>query len=187
MLETLLLTLAAAGTEAAGHGAGHSEPTALFLDPTGWVALAMLAVILLMVWKKVPAAVGKALDKKIALIREQLEEAESLRKEAEALKAEYQAKAQAADSDAKSIIERAEAESKAIVKKAKADAEALVERRGKMSEAKIAAEERAAIDEIRAAAAKAATAAAAKLIAERNDSRTGKGLVDEAIAGLGKA
>src|SRR5688572_15147694 len=109
MLEILLLTLAAAGTEAAGHGAGHSEPTALFLDPTGWVALAMLAVILLMVWKKVPTAVGKALDKKIALIREQLEEAESLRKEAEALKAEYQAKAQAADSDAKSIIERAEA------------------------------------------------------------------------------
>jgi F-type H+-transporting ATPase subunit b len=60
----------------------------------------------------------------------------------------------------------------------------LVERRGKMAEAKIAAEERAAIDELRAAAAKAATAAATKLIAERNDAATGKKLVDDAIAGL---
>ena len=40
-----------------------------------------------------------------------------------------------------------------------------------MAEAKIAAEERAAIDELRATAAKAATAAAAKLIAERNDAK----------------
>ena len=38
-----------------------------------------------------------------------------------------------------------------------------------MAEDKIAAEERAAIDELRATAAKAASQAAAKLIAERND------------------
>jgi len=187
MLDTLLITLAAVSAEAAGHGAEHAEPTALGLDPTGWVALSMAALLLFMVWKKVPAAVAKALDKKITLIREQLEEAESLRKEAEALKAEYQAKAEAADSDAKAIVERAEAESKAIVKKAKADAEALVVRRGKMAEAKIAAEERAAIDEIRAAAAKAATAAATKLISERNDAATDKALVDQAISGLAKS
>ena len=40
-----------------------------------------------------PAAIGKALDKKIAAIRDQLDEAAALRKEAEALKAEYEAKA----------------------------------------------------------------------------------------------
>ncbi|HVF36369.1 MAG TPA: F0F1 ATP synthase subunit B [Sphingomicrobium sp.] len=186
MLETLVLTLAAEAAAAGEHGAEHAEPTALWLDPTGWVALAMVAVILLMVRKKVPAAIGKALDKKIALIRDQLEEAKSLRQEAEALKAEYQAKAAAADGEAKAIIERAEAESKAIVKKARADAEALVERRGKMAEAKIAAEERAAIDEIRASAASIATAAAAKLIADRNDAANDKALVDQAIAQVAK-
>jgi hypothetical protein len=42
--------------------------------------------------EKVPGAIGKALDAKIALIRDQLAEAETLRKEAEALKAEYEAK-----------------------------------------------------------------------------------------------
>ena len=44
-----------------------------------------------------------------------------------------------------------------------------------MAEAKIAAEERAAIDELRSTAAKAATAAAAKLIAERNDAKSRPG------------
>ena len=44
--------------------------------PGGWVALAMLVVFAIMIWKKVPAAIGKALDKKIAAIREQLAEAE---------------------------------------------------------------------------------------------------------------
>ena len=42
------------------------EPTALGFDPGGWVALAMLVVFAILIWKKVPAAIGKALDKKIA-------------------------------------------------------------------------------------------------------------------------
>ena len=133
-----------------------SRPRSGF-DPTGWVALAMIAVFALLIWKKVPAAIGKALDKKIAGIRAQLDEAETLRAEAEALKAEYEAKADAAEAEAAAMVERAKAEAKAIVAKAKTDAEALVERRTRMAEDKIAAEERAAIDEIRATAAKAAT------------------------------
>ena len=184
MVDFLHLTMAALVAEESH--AVVEEPTAWGFTPTGWVALAMVAVILLMIWKKVPAAIGKALDGKIALIREQLEEAKTLRAEAEALKAEYQAKADAAGAEATAMVERAKSEAKAIVAQAKTDAEALVERRGKMAEAKIAAEERAAIDELRAMAAKAATAAAAKLIAERNDAATGKKLVDDAIAGLGR-
>jgi F0F1-type ATP synthase membrane subunit b/b' len=73
-------------------GAEH-EPTAFFLNPGGWVAFAILIVFALLIWKRVPGAVGRALDSKIALIREQLAEAEALRKEAQALKSEYEAKA----------------------------------------------------------------------------------------------
>jgi len=168
-------------------GEAHAQPTALgiFTAPTV-VALAMTVVIILLIWKKVPAAIGKSLDKKIAAIREQLAEAETLRKDAEELKAEYEAKAKAADQEAKAIMKRAEADAQAIVAKAEEDAKALVSRRQAMAEAKIAAEERAAIDELRATAARAATAAAAKLIAERNDASTDKALVDQAIAGLSK-
>ena len=162
----------------------HAEPTAFGLTPGGWVALAMIAVFAIMVWQKVPTMIAKALDGKIAEIRAQLDEAKQLRAEAEALKAEYQAKSAAADGEAKAMLDRAHAESASIVAKAKTDAEALVERRTQMAESKIAAEERAAIDEVRAVAAKAATAAAGRLIAERNDAKSDKALVDQAIAGL---
>ncbi len=91
-------------------------------------------------------AIAEALDEKIAPIRDQLAEAESLRKEAEALKAEYEAKAKSVDKDRKALLERARHEAAEIVAKAKTDAEALIARRGRMAEDKIAAEERAAIE-----------------------------------------
>ena len=68
-----------------------------------------------------------------------------------------------------------------IVAKAKTDAEALIERRTRMAEDKIAAEERSAVERLRASAADAATRAAAKLIAERHDAATDEKLVNQAI------
>src|SRR6476620_11239896 len=165
-----------AGTQVPAH---ESEPTFLGLNPGGWVALAMIVVI--MIWKKVPGAIGKALDSKIALIRDQLAEAESLRKEAEALKAEYEAKSASADRDREALLERARHEADEIVAKAKTDAETLIERRTRMAEDKSAAEERSAVEQLRAAAADAAAKAAARLIAERHDAATDAQLVDRAI------
>ena len=159
----------------------HAEPTAFGLAPPAWIALAMLVVIAIMIWKKVPGAIGKSLDDKIALIREQLAEAEELRKEAEALKAEYELKAKSAEKDAAALLERARHESEEIVAKAKTDAAALIERRSRMAEEKIAAEERAAVGELRSAAAEAAARAAARLIAERHDPQSDKKLIDQAI------
>jgi F-type H+-transporting ATPase subunit b len=176
-----------AHTEAVGQHGVEQEATVLgIFGPGFFVALAMLVIIAWAIWKKVPSAIGKALDKKIAAIRDQLDEAKALRAEAEELKREYQAKAAAADSEAAAMIERAKGEAERIIAKAEEDAKALVERRKAMAEAKIAAEERAAIDELRATAARAATAAAARLIAERNDAQADRTLVDEAIAGLTK-
>lgn len=166
-------------------GAEH-EPTAFFLSPGGWVALAVLIVFALLIWKKVPSAIGRALDSKIALIREQLAEAEALRKEAEALKSEYETKAASADKDRDALLERARHEADEIVAKAKTDAEALIKRRTRMAEEKIAAEERTALEQLRSAAADAATKAAARIIAERHDTATDAKLVDEAITQIAR-
>ena len=159
----------------------EAEPTALLLNPGGWVALAMLAVFAILIWKKVPGAIGSALDDKIATIRNQLAEAEGLRKEAEALKAEYEKKAKSVDKDRKALLERAKHEAEEIVAKARTDAEALIERRSRMAEEKIASEERAAVDQLRAAVADAATRAAARLIAEQHDAKSDEPLVNQAI------
>ncbi len=164
----------------------HHEATAFGLNAGWWVALAMLVVFAILIWKKVPAAITRSLDDKIAAIRSQLDEAKALRAEAEALRKEYEKKAKSADKEAAAMIERASHEAEAIVAKADADASALIERRTRMAEDKIAAEERAAINELRASAATAAARAAEKLIAERHDAAADARLVDQAIAGLGK-
>ncbi len=164
--------------------AGHADPRALGMDATMWVALAMILVIALAIWKKVPAMIGGMLDKQIAGIKAQLDQATALRKEAEGIKAEYEAKARQAVVDAEAMRANAEEEAKLIVAKANADATALIGRRSKAAEEKIAAAERAAIADVRAKAASMAAAAAASLIAIHHDARADVGLVDETIAKL---
>jgi F-type H+-transporting ATPase subunit b len=160
----------------------EAEPSAFgFLTPPVAISLAIIAVIAIMIWKKVPAAIGRALDDRIVLIRDQLAEAEALRKEAEALKAEYKKKSKSAEKDAAALLVRAKHEADEIIAKAKSDAEALIERRGRMAEDKIAAEERAAVGQMRAIAADAAANAAAKIIAERHDPKIDEQLVNQAI------
>ena len=185
----LNLVMIATPEAAAEHGgeAAHVEPTALLLDPTGWVALAMIAVLAVMFgWAKVHKAIAAALDEKIDQIRKQLAEAEELREQAEALRAEYEAKAKSLDTERKAMLDRAGREADEIVAKAEKDAAALVERRKRMAEEKIAAEERGAVDQLRSAAAQAATRAAAKLIAERGSAEADARLVDEAISEIAR-
>ena len=176
-----------ASTQAQGGPAEHhAEPSALGLTAPAWIALAMIAVFAVLIWKRVPALIGAALDKKIAGIREQLDEAAQLRAEAEALRSEYQAKAAQAGAEAATMIERARAEADSIVSQAESDAAALVERRTRMAEDKIAAAERAALDEVRAKAARAATAAAEVLIRDKLDDKADKAMIDATIAELGR-
>lgn len=170
----------------AAEGAEHVSPKAFGMDATVYVSIAMLVFLGILVWKKVPAMITASLDAKIATIRKQLDEAEHLRNEAEALKAEYAAKIAGADAEAAQIRARAESEAAALADKAKADTTALIARRKKMAEDRIGAAEAAALAEVRAAAALAATEAAAMLIAAKHDASADKSLVDAAIKDLAK-
>ena len=173
--------------EAAATAAEHTEePTAWGFGPGAWVALSMLAVFALMLKMKVPALVAGMLDKKIAEIREQLDAASKLRAEAEALKAEYEAKAKAATAEIAVMREAAAKEAEEIVTKAKADASALIARRTRMAQDKIGAAERAAVADVRAHAAAVSAAAAANLIAAGHGVAADKPLIDATIAGLNR-
>jgi F-type H+-transporting ATPase subunit b len=173
-----ILTLLASAAD------GHAEPAALGLDSYQWVGLAMLILIGVFVWKKVPALITGGLDNKIAEIRQQLDEAKALRAEAEALRDEYAAKIASAEKDAEAMREGAQAEADALLAKAKSDTEAMITRRKKMAEDKIAAAEREAIAEVKAKAVAAAAAASAKLIAAKHDGDADKKLADQVIASL---
>ncbi|MEG3150743.1 hypothetical protein U1769_12685 [Sphingomonas sp. ZT3P38] len=173
-------------TAATGTTELHHEPTALGISAPGFVALSMLVVIGLILWKKVPAMIAGMLDARIATIRTQLDEASRLRAEAEAQLAEAKARNAASAGDAAAIIAHAEAEAKLLIAKAESDSADLVARRRKMAEDKVAAAERSAIAEVRATAADAATRAAAAIIARKHDATADKSLIDRTIAGLGR-
>ena len=173
-----ILMLLASGAD------GHAEPGVLGLDSYQWVALAMSVLIAVFIWKKVPGIITGGLDSKIAAIRTALDEAKTLRAEAEGLRAEYAAKIASAEKDAEAMLAGARQEAEAILAKAEADSEVMVARRQKMAEDKIAAAERAAIAEVKARAVTAAAAASRLLIAKAHDGKADKKLADEVIASL---
>lgn len=172
-----------AGTE---HGGAptHAEPSLFGMAPFQIVALAMLVLVLIMLWKRVPAMVTRGLDGKIAAIRQQLDEAKALRAEAEALRAEYAAKIAGAEKDAAAMLANAKTEADDILAKAEADGKAMVARRERMATDKIAAAEREALESVRNKAVTAATVASRKLIAEKHGEDADRALADKVIAGL---
>jgi len=166
---------------AAGEAA---EPTALYLNAGGWVAVAMIVVILIMLWAGVPKIVAGILDSRIEGIRKQLDEAKALRAEAEKLRDEYATKAREAGKEADALRAQAERQAEEIVAKAKADADALIERHKTIAAGKIASAERAAVEELRAKVATAAADAARELIAEKHGEAADRKLADQIIGGI---
>ena len=121
------------------------------------------------------------LDARAAKVREQLDAAATLRKEAEALLREYEAKRAAAEKDAQQIVADAKAEAERIRLDQEAKLADYVERRTKQAEQKIAMAEQSAAAEVRAAAADAAVRAAEAILRSQ---ATGKVADDLIAAGL---
>jgi F-type H+-transporting ATPase subunit b len=167
-------------------GVKHLEPALLgVLEPYQITSIAMLILLAIAVFSaKAHRKIGAGLDARIAAIREQLEEARSLRLEAEALREEYRGKIARADEDAGAMIASAEREAAAIREKAERDCNEAIARRQRMAEDKIAASEREAIAEIRERAAELAAAASRQLIAKKHDRAADRQLADEVIAEL---
>lgn len=163
----------------------HVEPELLGWAPYQWVGLAMLVLILFLIFgAKVHKLIASGLDGKIAAIRANLDEAKKLRAEAEALREEYAAKIAGAEKDAAAMLDNARVEADAIVKRAEEDTAAVIARREQMAQDKIAAAERQAVADLRARAADASTAAAARLIAEKHGAEADRKLADKVISEL---
>lgn len=175
---TDLLILLAASEE------GKAVPRALGFDDYAWVAIAMIVLIGVFVWKNVPGLLLGGLDSKIAQIRQQLDEAKALRAEAEALRDEYAARIASAEADAAAMMDNARSEADAILAKAESESEQMVARRQRMAEEKIAAAEREALGAVRARAAEAAATASRALIAKHHGKDADSKLADEVIASL---
>ena len=155
---------------------------AWYADTNLWVLVAFIAVIGLFVWRGVPKLVTGALDKRADDIRTQLDEARSLREEAQRLLADYQKRQREAEDEAAAIIDQAKADAKAMQTQASADIDAALRRRRQAAEDRIARAEQQAVAAVRGQAADLAVRAARDIIARQDQN----GQTDRAIAEVGQ-
>jgi F-type H+-transporting ATPase subunit b len=159
----------------------HEE--SFFGNPRTWVGLAFILFFVFfgkMLW----GALSKILDDHTAAVRAELEEASRLRREAEAMLQDAEKRRTAALAEAKALIEGAKAQADRLTAATAAEAAASAERRERMAMDRIAAAEKAAVDEVRQTAAEVATVAARQMLADGLTAEADAGLIDHAIGQL---
>jgi F-type H+-transporting ATPase subunit b len=160
----------------------HQE-VGFFGEPPNWVLIAFILFFVL-VGRKLWTALAGMLDARTAKVRTELEEASRLRIEAEAmLRGAEKRRADALD-EAKALIAGAQNEASRVAAATLAEAEASARRREQMAVDRIAAAEKAAVDEVRLAAVEVATRAAREVIAAGLTADADAGLIDHAIVSL---
>jgi len=167
---------------AAETGANGADP-GIFASTTTWVAVAFVIVVGF-VWVKAKGKVVGALDGRAERIRARLDEARTLREEAQALLAEYEHKQKEALRTADEIVEHARTEADRMRRQAREDLEEAIARREKQAEERIAQAEAQAVREVRGEIVDVAIAAARRLVAERLDQGRQSALIDAAIDDL---
>jgi F-type H+-transporting ATPase subunit b len=158
--------------------------TGFFQDETNVAFVAFALFFAVLIYLKVPGMILSALDTRRDAIAKELHDARKLREEAEALLASYQAKRAGAEADAKAIVDHAKEQAAAVVEQTRAAMAEAMKRREKQAEDRIAQAETKASDEVRAAAADAAIAAAERMIRERMNEATQSALVAEGAGEL---
>ena len=152
----------------------------LIQDPTFWVAVAFV-VFDVLVFKPIKGALIGGLDAKIAEIRQEVEEAEKLREEAQSMLANYQRQQRQAIQDAEAIVARAKEEAERHRAEADEAMKDMVRRQEEQAREKVAQAEAAAIQEVRSMSVELAMAAAEKLLADRLAGDEGSHLIDSSI------
>lgn len=153
--------------------------------PEFWVLLAFVIFVGLL-WKKIAAAFVGMLDARTEKIRQELDEAQRLREEAQSLLASYQRRQRDAQKEAEEIIAHAREEAERLRRQAAADLESSLKRREAQALDRIGQAEAAAMHEVRSLTVDLAIAASRKLLSENLPQSQQDALVAQAIAELPK-
>ena len=159
--------------------AAAGEP--FFESPETWVAVAFVLFVVLAgraIWR----ALAKMLDARAARIKAELDEAQRLREEAEALLAEYQRRQRDAKGEAEAILAQAREEAARLRREAEENIRQTLERRERLALESIAQAQEKARLEVRNEAVDVAVAAARRILSGSMDEKAGRNLTDRAIA-----
>ena len=154
-------------------------------DPTFWVAVGFLILALLvLIYARRP--ILAMVDSRVHAVKESLNEAASLREEAQQLLAEYQRKQRDAVKETEALVTQAKDEAERISREGVKNLEATLKRREDLAMDKIAQAETDALREVRAMSVGIAINATRALVAEKLDGPGADTLLDDAIADLSR-
>lgn len=152
-------------------------------DPTFWVAIGFLILAILAVFFVRKPILGM-LDARVDSVRASLDEAASLREEAQQLLAEYQRKQRDAVKETEAMVARAKEEAERISSDGAEALEAALKRREELAIDKIAQAEADAVREVQRISVEVAIDATRVLIADKLDGARADALIDEAISDI---
>lgn len=173
---TALVLAAGPALAASGHDAFFSLHNTNFV-----VMLGFLLFIGVLTYYKVWGLLGGLLDKRAEGIRDELDEAKSLRDEAQALLASYERKQAEVQVQADRIVEAAKNDAELAAEQAKLDMAVSIKRRLAAAEDQIASAQAGAIKEVRDAAVTVAIAAASDVIAKDMTAKSSTDLISASI------
>jgi F-type H+-transporting ATPase subunit b len=154
-------------------------------DPHFWVEVG-LAIFVIFAGPKIWRGLTGFLDQRSMKIKADLDEAQKLKDEAQALLAEYQRKQRDALREAEEILSSAKAQAQREIKEAKANLDASLARREAAALEKIAQAEAHALAEVRREAVDIASAATVRLLGRTLDDSKANALIDQSIAELNR-
>jgi len=156
------------------------------LDNTDMIVLISFLIFVGILLKfNVPATLMGMLDKRAVGIKSDIDEAKTLREEAQTLLASYERKQREVQEQADRIVANAKEEASRAADQAKAEIKTSVARRLAAAQDQITNAKSAAIRDVRNQAATVAVAAAQDVIAKQTTAADANKLVDDAIAEVG--
>lgn len=156
----------------------------MHIDATFFALVALIIFLGVAAYAGTFKTMGAGLDARGARIAKDLDDAARLRKDAEALLAEYKQKRIDAEKEAAGIVAQARADAEEYAAETRRKLSESLERRTKQAEQKIAQAEALAIKDVRNAATELAVAAARSLVAEAVKGAKGADLIDTSITAV---
>lgn len=157
-----------------------------FLNNTNIVVgIGFVIFVGILLYFDLPKMIAGKLDERAIKIKADLEEARSLRDEAQSLLASFERKQKEVKAQAEEIVAAARVESERAAVTAKEDIRKSVDRRLATATEQIAAAEKAAIRQIKDRAVTVAVAAAADVISRGMTSQDADAIIDASIAEVG--
>lgn len=126
-------------------------------------------------------------DGQITKIRSDLEQAETLRAEAEAALETYKTKQAVAMQEAEAIIEQAKRDAEMLRQRAAEDLKASLQRHEQQALERIRVAEMEAVEDVRSKIVALAVQQATHILTTKLDDKAAADLMDQAIAGIGQA